>query len=152
MLRSVAIRPRPFWILCTMTRLGLLFVAIVAVGCGSPAPPPAPLVPADSPEVVQVQEVVSEQIGLKPEEVGPELTFAELGADGLDFVSIVKQAEQDLGVSISVETLEKVTGVSDPKDMPATLTVRQFAEVMKTLKESGTDADPAAAESEPVKP
>ncbi|WP_158265557.1 acyl carrier protein [Blastopirellula marina] len=133
----------------TMTRLGLVFVALITIGCGTSAPPPAPTVPTESKGLSSVQEIVAQEIGLEPEDVSPDKTFDELGADGLDFISIVTEVEVRLGVAITVEVLEKATGVSDPKDMPATLTVHQFAEVVESLK---TPADPPTTESEPEMP
>lgn len=149
MLTDVPICLLPSQIAMTMTRLGLVFIALIAIGCGTSAPPPAPSVPTESKGVIGVQEIVAQQIGLSPEDISPEMTFAEMGADGLDFISIVTETEKQLGVPISVEALEKATGVSDPKDMPATLTVRQFAEVVESLK---MPADQPAADSKPEMP
>ncbi|RCS40579.1 hypothetical protein DTL42_24725 [Bremerella cremea] len=121
-----------------MTRLGLVFVTLVAVGCGASSSSPLPVPPAaaNSPEVVKVQEIVAEQIGIAPADVAADQTFEKLGADGLDFVAIVFKTEDQLGVKISAEDLGTVTGVSDPKEMPAKLTVRQYAEFVESVKQA----------------
>ena len=61
-----------------------------------------------------IREVVSEQLGVKPEEVKPESSFIDdLGADSLDTVELVMALEEKFGIEIQDEDAEKMRTVSD---------------------------------------
>jgi len=62
----------------------------------------------------EIREVVSEQLGVKPEEVKPEASFIDdLGADSLDTVELVMALEERFNIEIPDEDAEKMQRVSD---------------------------------------
>lgn len=62
----------------------------------------------------KVKSIISEQLGVKPEEVTPEASFIDdLGADSLDTVELVMALEEEFGVEIPDEDAEKITTVAD---------------------------------------
>lgn len=134
-----------------LTRLGLVLLTLLLVGCDSSRPLPTPTnsVPVESATVRGVQEVIASEIGLKQEEIGPELTFQELGVDGLDFARIINETQSYLGVVISTEKLAEVTGEMDPKQMPAKLTVRQLAEIVEAAQ-AAAPAEAATPDPDPT--
>jgi acyl carrier protein len=67
---------------------------------------------AEVPE--KVKAIISEQLGVKPEEVTPQASFIEdLGADSLDTVELVMALEEEFGVEIPDEDAEKMVTVGD---------------------------------------
>ncbi|NQU19609.1 acyl carrier protein [bacterium] len=66
----------------------------------------------DVPE--KIKSIISEQLGVKPEEVTPQASFIEdLGADSLDTVELVMALEEEFGVEIPDEDAEKMATVGD---------------------------------------
>jgi len=62
----------------------------------------------------KVKSIISEQLGVKQEEVTPEASFIDdLGADSLDTVELVMALEEEFGVEIPDEHAEKITTVGD---------------------------------------
>ncbi|MBC8474049.1 MAG: acyl carrier protein [Candidatus Omnitrophica bacterium] len=62
----------------------------------------------------KVKSIISEQLGVKQEEVTPEASFIDdLGADSLDTVELVMALEEEFGVEIPDEDAEKITTVGD---------------------------------------
>ena len=62
----------------------------------------------------KVKSIISEQLGVKPEEVTTEASFIDdLGADSLDTVELVMALEEEFGVEIPDEDAEKITTVGD---------------------------------------
>ncbi|MCK4520173.1 MAG: acyl carrier protein [Candidatus Omnitrophica bacterium] len=62
----------------------------------------------------KVKEIISEQLGVKKEEIKPESSFIDdLGADSLDTVEVVMALEEEFGIEIPDEDAEKITAVSD---------------------------------------
>ena len=62
----------------------------------------------------KVKAIISEQLGVKPDEVTPEASFIDdLGADSLDTVELVMALEEEFGVEIPDEDAEKITTVGD---------------------------------------
>lgn len=67
---------------------------------------------ADVPE--KIKSIISEQLGVKPEEVTPQASFIEdLGADSLDTVELVMALEEEFGIEIPDEDAEKMATVGD---------------------------------------
>lgn len=61
-----------------------------------------------------VRQIVVEQLGVKPEEIGPESDFVEdLGADSLDSVELVMAFEEKFGFEIPDEDAERMRKVKD---------------------------------------
>lgn len=62
----------------------------------------------------KVKEIISEQLGVKKEEIKPESSFIDdLGADSLDTVEVVMALEEEFGIEIPDEDAEKITTVGD---------------------------------------
>lgn len=60
----------------------------------------------------RVRKIVSEQLGVKEEEVKPSASFVEdLGADSLDTVELVMALEEEFDTEIPDEEAEKITTV-----------------------------------------
>ena len=65
----------------------------------------------------KIQELVADGLGVEAEKVVPEASFKEdLGADSLDLFELVMSLEDEFGVSIPTEDLEKVETVQDVMD------------------------------------
>lgn len=62
--------------------------------------------------VQRIKEIITEKLGVDPEEVTPEANFiADLGADSLDTVELIMEFEKEFEVSIPDEAAEKITTV-----------------------------------------
>lgn len=62
----------------------------------------------------KVKKIVTEQLGVKEEEITPEAKFTDdLGADSLDTVELVMALEEEFGIEIPDEDAEKATKVQD---------------------------------------
>jgi len=60
----------------------------------------------------KVKEMVAEALGAEVDSITPETTFKEdLGADSLDLFELVMAFEEEYGVEIPTEELEKITTV-----------------------------------------
>jgi acyl carrier protein len=62
----------------------------------------------------EIKAIVAEQLGVDPETVKPEASFAnDLGADSLDTVELVMALEEKFAVEIPDEEAEKIATVQD---------------------------------------
>ncbi|MBU4312243.1 MAG: acyl carrier protein [Candidatus Omnitrophica bacterium] len=62
----------------------------------------------------EIKDVVSEQLGAKPEDVKPGSSFVDdLGADSLDTVELVMALEEKFGIEIPDEDAEKMQTIDD---------------------------------------
>ena len=59
----------------------------------------------------KVIDIVSEQLGVRKDEVKPESNLDDLGADSLDQVEIVMALEEEFGIEIPDAAAEKLTTV-----------------------------------------
>ena len=65
----------------------------------------------------RVKEIVSEQLGVKLEELKPAASFVDdLGADSLDTVELVMALEEEFGTEIPDEDAEKITTIQQAVD------------------------------------
>ncbi len=65
----------------------------------------------------KIQELVAEGLGVEAEKVVPEASFKDdLGADSLDLFELVMSFEEEFGVEIPTEELEKMNTVQDVMD------------------------------------
>ena len=62
----------------------------------------------------QIVEIITEQLGVKSEQVTKEARFVDdLGADSLDTVELVMKLEEDFDIEIPDEDAEKIQTVQD---------------------------------------
>ena len=62
----------------------------------------------------RVTEIIMEQLGVTKEECVPEASFIDdLGADSLDLVELIMEMEENFGIRISDEELEKIRTIKD---------------------------------------
>lgn len=78
---------------------------------------------------VKVAGIISEQVGLRGEDIKDDLPLAELGVDSLDFVEMVMDAEDYFDISITDEEAEKLTTLAEVVECIAKhVNVREKAE------------------------
>ena len=58
-------------------------------------------------------ELICEQLGVSPENIRPETTFRELGADSLDTVEMVMELEEEFDLTIPDAVAEKILTIGD---------------------------------------
>ncbi|MEX1157672.1 MAG: acyl carrier protein [Thermomicrobiales bacterium] len=62
----------------------------------------------------RLQAIVAEQLGVETDKITPDAEFIQdLNADSLDMVELVMSLEEEFGVEISDEEVEKIIKVSD---------------------------------------
>jgi len=62
----------------------------------------------------EVKTIIAEELGVKPEEIKLESSLIDdLGADSLEAMEVLMQLEEELGVKIADEDIEKMTTVGD---------------------------------------
>ncbi|MBU4311980.1 MAG: acyl carrier protein [Candidatus Omnitrophica bacterium] len=62
----------------------------------------------------EIRDVVSDQLGVKPEEVKSESSFIDdLGADSLDTVELIMALEEKFNIEIPDEDAEKMQKIDD---------------------------------------
>lgn len=65
----------------------------------------------------KIKKIISEQLGVKEEEVVPEASFVEdLGADSLDTVELVMALEEEFNIEIPDDDAEKILTVQNVMD------------------------------------
>ncbi len=65
----------------------------------------------------RVIEIIMEQLDVTREECVPEASFIDdLGADSLDLVELIMEMEENFGLQISDEELEKIRTIKDVID------------------------------------
>ncbi|MEI8172184.1 MAG: acyl carrier protein [Deltaproteobacteria bacterium] len=65
----------------------------------------------------RVIEIIMEQLDVTKEECIPEASFIDdLGADSLDLVELIMEMEENFGIQIADEELEKIRTVKDVID------------------------------------
>ena len=65
-------------------------------------------------ELEKMQAIVADILGVDPEEVTEDKNFADdLGANSLDRMEIVMQIEDELGIQVPDDQLEKIVTVGD---------------------------------------
>jgi len=62
----------------------------------------------------EIKQVVSEQLGVKPEEIKPTASFRDdLGADSLDAVELIMALEEKFGIEIPDADAEAMLTIND---------------------------------------
>jgi acyl carrier protein len=64
----------------------------------------------------KVKEIITKHLDVKPEEVKPEASFGDLGADSLDNVELVMAFEEEFGIEIPDDAAEKILNVQNAID------------------------------------
>lgn len=65
----------------------------------------------------RVTEIIMEQLDVTKEECLPEASFIDdLGADSLDLVELIMEMEENFGIQIADEELEKIRTIKDVID------------------------------------
>ena len=73
-------------------------------------------------EIEKIRDIIATTLNQDPEEVTPDKSFAEdLDADSLDLAEIIMAIEDEFGVTIPDEILEKVVTVQDAYDLVKTI-------------------------------
>ncbi len=73
-------------------------------------------------EIEKIRDIIATTLNLDPDEVTPDKSFAEdLDADSLDLAEIIMAIEDEFGVTIPDEILEKVVTVQDAYDLVKTI-------------------------------
>ena len=69
-------------------------------------------------ELEKIKEIIASALNLDPEEITPDKSFSDdLDADSLDLAEIIMAIEDEFGVTIPDEALEKVVTVQDAFDL-----------------------------------
>lgn len=69
-------------------------------------------------EYEALRKVTAAILGMDPEEIRPDMTFlTDLGADSLDVYQIVMGVEEELGITIPAEKIEKISTVQEAVDL-----------------------------------
>ena len=75
----------------------------------------------EGPEIMEydaLRKVTAAILGMDPEEIRPDMTFlTDLGADSLDVYQIVMGVEEELGITIPAEKVEKIETVQEAVDL-----------------------------------
>ncbi len=62
----------------------------------------------------KIKEILSDQLDIEEEAITPEsLLVEDLGADSLDAIDIVMSVEDEFGIEVPDEIIEKIESVSD---------------------------------------
>lgn len=61
----------------------------------------------------KIKAIICDYFELDEDEVTPETTFSEIGADSLDMVDLAMSLEDDFNVEVTDETLETFVSVAD---------------------------------------
>ncbi|MBT9172972.1 MAG: Acyl carrier protein [Syntrophomonadaceae bacterium] len=61
----------------------------------------------------KVKKLISEQLGVDESEIAKETSFEDLDADSLDIVELVMALEEEFGLEIADEEVEKIKSVGD---------------------------------------
>ena len=65
----------------------------------------------------KVQAIIAEKLSMSVENIKPEATFKDLGADSLDIVEMIMSFEETFGIEIKDEDAEKIKSVDDAADL-----------------------------------
>jgi acyl carrier protein len=80
-----------------------------------------------------VQEAIAKQMKIKPEDVKPTATLAELKMSALDYPDAVDALERKLNITISKVALQKASGADMPYDVIEKLTVQKLADTINAI-------------------
>ena len=61
----------------------------------------------------KIYEIIAEKLTIEKEIIKPNATLQDLGADSLDMVEIVMKIEEEYGIEINDDVVEKLRNVQD---------------------------------------
>ncbi len=61
----------------------------------------------------KVKALVAEKLGVSEDEITPESTFEDLGADSLDVVELVMALEEEFDLEIADEDVDNINSIGD---------------------------------------
>ncbi len=64
----------------------------------------------------KVIEIISEKLNMPAENIKPEATFQDIGADSLDIVEMIMSFEEKFGIEIKDEEAEKIKTIQSVVD------------------------------------
>lgn len=64
----------------------------------------------------KVKAIITEKLSIPEENIKPESTFKDLGADSLDIVEMIMSFEEEFGIEIKDEDAEKIKTVQEAVD------------------------------------
>ena len=120
----------------------------------TPAPTPAATAPADAaPVITLVRELTAGQLGMAVDDVHPDATFLDLGADSLTMLRVTHQVRESFRVDVPVRSL--FTDVATPRllaelivaDSAAGSLPQPPAQTSAPLAEASPESRPASPES-----
>ena len=65
----------------------------------------------------KVIDIISDKLNMPKENIKPEVTFQDLGADSLDIVEMIMSFEETFGIEIKDEDAEKIKTVQEATDL-----------------------------------
>ena len=80
-----------------------------------------------------VQEAIAKQMKIKPEDVKPTATLAELKMSALDYPDAIDALERKLNIVISKPILQKAAGADTPYETIDKLTVQKLADAINAI-------------------
>ena len=60
-----------------------------------------------------VQKLIVDKFGVTKEDVTPQMTFDDLGADSLDVVEVVMEVEDQFGIEFEDDRIESLNNIQD---------------------------------------
>ncbi len=64
-------------------------------------------------EFEKIQSIIAETLGVDPEDIAEDTAFEDLDADSLDLFEIITAIEDELGVEIPAEEVDRIRTVGD---------------------------------------
>lgn len=62
---------------------------------------------------IKISSIIAEKLHIDGASINPQSTLQDLGADSLDMVDIIMKIEEELGIEINDEDVEKLHNVQD---------------------------------------
>ena len=61
-------------------------------------------------------EIIAEQLGVDPDSISEEISFADLGADSFDLFQVISALEEEYEVTFNTDDTDKIKTVKDAVD------------------------------------
>ena len=63
-----------------------------------------------------VIDIIAEQLGVSPEEITEDTSFADLGADSFDLFQVISALEEEFEITFNTDDTDKIKTVKDAID------------------------------------